>query len=214
MSDNEVIQELTLEERLKAIAYQFIALYERWSEDRQLAAKQGADTAELVKLFTEQVKNFKTLESSVREQLRVSIQQAVHQSTQKISEKVDDLASQKLEHVNHKLTTAADHLVHRLQQQEQESFKMTGIFLVVIFVMCILVSFMVGKWAVPQPYLPLSEQDLQTYQNGLLFNSFWPNLSKKEQKRLEALAERRQDSGIQDSNSTDNEEDSTTMESQ
>ncbi len=211
MSELETQEELTMEDRLKAIAYQFITLYERWSEDRQVAAKQGADTAELVKLFTEQVKNFKTLEPSVREQIRVSIQQAVNQSTQKISEKVDAMASQKLENASHKLTTAANDLVNRLQQQEQESSKMFWSFLAAIFVMCVLVSFIVGKWAVPQPYLPLSNQDLQTYQNGLLFNSFWPKLSKKEQKRLETISEEQQGSDSQSSNNAD---DSTTMDGQ
>jgi hypothetical protein len=35
-------------------------LYERWSEDRQAAAAQGADMAELVRLFTLQVESFNT----------------------------------------------------------------------------------------------------------------------------------------------------------
>lgn len=184
MSNLEDVPEMDIEDRLKAIAYQFITLYERWSEDRQVAAKQGADTAELVHLLTEQVKDFKALEPHVREQLRASIQHAFKQSLQVVNETLEQSASQRLDTLTARLNQAVHEVTQKLRQQEQESFKATWIFILILFVTCLSVSFMVGRWAVPQPYLPLSSQDLQIYINGTKFDSFWPKLSKQEQNRL------------------------------
>ena len=67
--DDKTTVEISVEDRLKAIVYQFILLHDRWSEERQVAAKQGADMADLLKLFDYQIKNFKTLESKVRQEI-------------------------------------------------------------------------------------------------------------------------------------------------
>ncbi len=63
-------ESLTPSEQLEAILFQFVNLYERWSEDRQVAAKQGADIAKFVKEFAEQVEHFENIEEFVRQQLR------------------------------------------------------------------------------------------------------------------------------------------------
>lgn len=204
MSHPENMPDMDLEDRLKAIAYQFIALYERWSEDRQIAAKQGADTAELVQLFTEQVKGFKELEPKVREQLRASIQQAFHQSLQGVNEKIEQAANSRLDNVTSRLNQAAHEATQKLRQHEHESLKTTWIFIVVLFVTCITVSFMVGRWAVPQPYLPLSSRDLQIYINGTKFDSFWPKLSKQEQNRLLKMGNQPQALDTEGSSETEN----------
>ena len=64
---------LTAEEQLKAVLYQFISLYNRWAEDRQATALQGAALAECIKTFSAQVAHFKTYEASVRETIQNSI---------------------------------------------------------------------------------------------------------------------------------------------
>jgi len=55
MALTEETVNLTAEERLKALMYQFIKLYERWSEDRQVLNKHLADQADMLKDFTAQL---------------------------------------------------------------------------------------------------------------------------------------------------------------
>lgn len=51
-----------------------------------------------------------------------------------------------------------------------------------------MVDVLVAHFIVPEPYLPLTGAQLQTYQNGQLLENLWSKLSKKEQNRLMALA--------------------------
>jgi hypothetical protein len=52
----------------------------------------------------------------------------------------------------------------------------------------IIVGFVVGRFSVPQPYLALTGEELQTYQHDQVAEAFWPKLSKQEQVRLIKLA--------------------------
>ena len=45
-------------EQLEALLYQYINLYERWSEDRQVFAKKGAELANSVKMIAAKVEQF------------------------------------------------------------------------------------------------------------------------------------------------------------
>lgn len=207
MSDNETLQELTMEDRLKAIAYQFIALYERWSEDRQLAAKQGADTAELVKLFTEQVKNFKTLEPNVREQIRVSIQNAISSSAKTIGEEIGKEANRATENTVRQLANATEKTEQTLRHYQSEvittQWKVIGISVFTTIVTCLLLVWLL----IPKPTLPLTDAQVKDLYSGQAMDAVWPQLSKQEQQHWLELAnqaehpENGSDDGEQDSGS-------------
>jgi hypothetical protein len=85
---------LTEEERLQALLYQYIALYERWSEDRQVAAKRGADHAELLRNFAAQVEQFKALAPEVRNDLKKSLSQELANALVRISDPLKAEAAQ------------------------------------------------------------------------------------------------------------------------
>src|SRR5437660_576534 len=78
MSDAEVV--LTEEERLKALLYQYLALYERWSEDRQLVVKRDADYAALLQAFSKHLQSFRDLVPAVRKDTVESLQHALKQA--------------------------------------------------------------------------------------------------------------------------------------
>jgi hypothetical protein len=88
MNDMDTTQALSLEDRLKAILYQFLKLYERWSEDRQVSMKELADLNELVGDFSQEVTQFKKLEPKVRQHLAASIHQATSDAVEAMSEKM------------------------------------------------------------------------------------------------------------------------------
>ena len=150
---DETVQEMTQEERLTAIAYQFVQLYERWSEDRQVAAKQGADIAEFVKLFAEQVENFEALETNVRKTLITSIQGAMTQSAKAVGDEIRRAANQTLEEVNQRLLMTvgrAEKAIDDTQRHAQSIswFAVMGLLVLPIITSLLIVWLLVRRFVV------------------------------------------------------------------
>ena len=180
MNDSETLPDLTMENRLKAIAYQFIALYERWSEDRQLAVKQGADTAELVKLFTEQVKSFKELEPNVRKSLAASIQRETDSAAEKIGKTLSEAATRSTEAVAYELATVTEKTKRTLMAYESEVVATQWKVIGISFFTTIVTSLLLVWWLIPRPTLPLDHQQLKQLEVGMMTELVWPKLSKQE----------------------------------
>ena len=75
---------LSIEEHQQALLFQFVALYERWSEDRQVAAKQAYDLTKQLERFSEEVGRFSRIEEAVIGKLK----QSLHETVVDLSEKV------------------------------------------------------------------------------------------------------------------------------
>ena len=196
--------EMSQEDRLKAVLYQFITLYERWAEDRQLAAKQGADTAELIKLFSAQVKDFKTLESKVRQELANTVHQSATAATKEMTEKISKIATEQVDSSAKRLHKAADEAAHQMNAYRQQFDRWLYGSIAAIFVVAIVVGVLVAHFIMPEPYLPLTGQQLQTYEHGRLFEAFWPKLSKKEKDHLIGLANTKNTEQVSGIDSNDN----------
>lgn len=201
--------EMSQEDRFKAVLYQFITLYERWAEDRQLGAKQGADTAELIKLFSAQVQDFKTAESKLRQSLLITLQQSATTAAKEMTEKISEIATDKVDTSTKRLQQVVETTTQTLtahQQQIDHWFYgwVAGIFGAAIIV-ALLVALIITHFSMPKPYLPLTGAQLQTYEHGQLFEAFWSKLSKKEKNRLISLVNAKDTIQASDTdNSSDN----------
>jgi len=177
---HESTQALTQEERLKAIVYQFISLYERWSEDRQLAAKQGADTAALIKTFTEQVEQFKTLEPEVRRHIVSSIQRSTVDAANVISEKIRQEANHAIENTVQQLADAVER-AERVLHAQQKNIRTNQWKIITCTVLTTLAASLLLVWLLmPKPVLPLTPKQMTYLSNGQAMEVIWPTLSKKE----------------------------------
>lgn len=192
MSNDVTTRELTQEDRLKAIAYQFIALYERWAEDRQLAAKQGADTTELIQLFTEQVKNFKELEPHVRQQLLVSIQNIISGATKKIGEEIGKEANRATEHVTQQLTHTVQCAQQTLDTYQREVVTTQWKIIAISALTTVATCFLLVWLLIPRPALPLTDDQIKDMYGGKLMALVWPKLTKSEQQHWLQLADQAQ----------------------
>lgn len=192
MQDNEAQEKppMTIEDRLKAVAYQFMMLYERWSEDRQVAAKQGDDIAAQVKLFTEQVQGFKELEPKVRRHIAATVAEAAQAAGQKVGEKIEEAGTRQMDASSRRLQQAVNNTIERLNAYEMEKKKNSKweryFYIGSLLVVAILVGLFVGRYAVSN--VDLINSQLDTYQAGRYLKLVWPKLSKKEQERLHQLA--------------------------
>lgn len=199
--------EMSQEDRLKAVLYQFITLYERWAEDRQLAAKQGADTAELIKLFSGQVKDFKTLESKVRQELANTIQQSATTAAKEMTEKISKIATDKVDVSAKRLQQAVETTTQQFNTHQQQIDHWFYGWIAGVFGAAVIVALLITHWMMPEPYLPLTGQQLQTYEHGRLFEAFWPKLSKKEKDHLINIANNKNTSQLLNSDGSDSNSD-------
>jgi len=190
-NDNETLSDLSGEDRLKAIVYQFVALYERWSEDRQAFVQQNFDAAELVRIFTQQVKNFEELEPTVREHLTLSIRNATVNATREISEKIGKEATSATEKSAQRLMQVTDVAERTLRHYQSEiiasQWKIILISVVTAITCSLLVVWLLVKILMPAPILPLSNKQIEYLNSGMMMEKVWPKLSKKEQEQWREL---------------------------
>lgn len=186
----EVISVLVgLEEKLAGTLYQYLNLHDRSVDERLAFAKQMGDMAQLLKQFTEQIKGFKELESKVRRDILETICQAAAAATQKMTEKFSEATHQQIDASAKKLQQVVDAAATQLyvhkKRVDKWQYLLNGGFLG----LAVMVGIVIGEWLfMPTPYLPLTGNQLQTYESGRLIESFWPKLSKKEQQHLLQLA--------------------------
>lgn len=202
MSESTHLPEMTSEDRLKAVLYQFITLYERWAEDRQVAAKQGADTAQLVTVFLEQVKNFQSLEPKVRQQISNSIESASSSAVKSMGKAIGEEATRSVEDTAKKLKTTVE-ATQRTLNAYQEEIVMVGWKVILTTAVTSIVICLLLVWLlIPKATLPLTDQQINFLNDGQLMHVIWPKLSKKEQQHWLVLADQIEHPKQTDENST------------
>lgn len=186
----ENTQQMSLEDRLDSVLYQFITLYERWSEDRQIAVKQGADTAKLVKEFTQQIENFKELESDIRKNLADNIKEAFLKVQDNVGEVVSKASVKRMDESFKELERVFREVVQHLKTHKESVQVHFGFWQTVI--VAISGSIMAGLFLVwlliPQPTLPLTDRQIAELKVGHILGKAWPKLDSREQERIKELA--------------------------
>jgi DNA-binding ferritin-like protein (Dps family) len=175
-------------EHLESLLYQFVNLYERWSEDRQVAAKQGADIAKFIEAFKEEVERFETLEEEVREDIKTQIHTEAKNMAVYMGRTVVDAASKEMEPTVKRLQKTVDEAENTLSRYQGESRWMHWAMIGLMAVTSILTSLIVALWVMPKPMLPLSKDELSTYQSGEVLESVWPKLTSKQKQWFLDLA--------------------------
>lgn len=180
-TSEETKKSQSMEDHQKALLFQFMTLYERWSEDRQVAAKQGYDLAQQLKQFSEEVRRFSTIEEAVIVRLRKSL----NETTVIFSEKVNAATAEALNTTlgsSMKRMEHASRAIETLLATNQQIRWLSQLKTLALNVLCsLLVSGLVLWFFMPQPTLPLTEEDMNTYVIGKKFARIWPTLSKEKQ---------------------------------
>jgi hypothetical protein len=179
---------LTPEEHMESILFQFVNLYERWSEDRQVAAKQGADVARLVKEFSGEVERFSEIEDAVIVKLgngltrtTDGISKMVHGAVAQAVDKAFDESARKIQ----ESTYRAERLFAEYQSSLNLShWKTIAITAVTSIAACLLIVWLL----MPKPTLPLTDKQIETYQSGEVFENVWPKLSIKQKQWILDIA--------------------------
>jgi len=189
----ETKKSLSIEDHQKALLFQFVTLYERWSEDRQVAAKQGYDLERQLKQFSEEVRRFSSLEEAVIVKLRKSLNETTHTLSEKVNaataEALNTTLGSSLNRMEHASRTVATLLAEHQQIRRLRQVKT----LATNSLCSLLVSGLMLWFFMPQPTLPLTQEDMNTYLIGKRFARIWPTLSKEKQQWLLSAAKEKKD---------------------
>lgn len=166
---------------MEAILYQFINLYERWSEDRQVAAKQGAEIARLSKELAAQIARFETLTSDVRNDIKKSIREEAENTAVYFAKTLRDAAHQQIEPLVEKLTETVNAAEHQLVSYRSDATFANVKIIVISLLMTVCTSLMMVKLLMPTPTVPLTDEQIRIYGMGKHFSELWPTLSKEKQ---------------------------------
>jgi hypothetical protein len=183
-------QELSAEERLKGLAYQFLKLYERWSEDRQALNKNMAEQADMLMKFTSHLKNFERLEPQVRKSLIESIQYSSKMVAEEIGSKVGEAANIEVKKTVQQLQKAIDQATDTMSYYQHEIknnfLKTTGLTLLTAIAASLLAVWLV----MPKPVLPLTGDMLDAYADGVFIQDVWSKLPMKLRKEINDISQK------------------------
>ena len=182
-------ESLAPEEQLEAILFQFVNLYERWSEDRQKAAKQGADIEKFIKQFASEVDRFSAIENAVIEKLKKSLSDTTVTISSMVYDAVSHSVDRSLDNSARKIRESADY-AENVFSAYKSSLNLSHWKLVAITALSsITVSLLIVWWLMPKPTIPLTDAQLTAYHNGMVLNSFWDKLSHRQQQWLLNVAD-------------------------
>lgn len=182
---------LSMEEHQQALLFQFVALYERWSEDRQLVAKQAYDLTKKLEQFSEEVKRFSRIEEAVIGKLK----QSLHETVVDLSGKVGGATTEALNSTLRSCVTRMDgaaKTVETILTEHQEVRWLRQLKALVLNVLCsLVVSGFVVWFFMPKPTLSLTKHDMNIYRLGEQFSLLWSVLpQEKKQWLLSAIKEK------------------------
>lgn len=180
---------LTQEEQLEAILFQFVNLYERWSEDRQKNAKQGADIEKFIKQFSSEVERFSTIENAVIGKLKKDLDQTTVSISEMVHGAVSHAVDRSLDNSARKIKDSALY-AQNIFSECQSSLNWSHWKLIAITALSSIVASLLIVWLLmPKPTLPLTNKQIDTYQNGQVLESFWDKLSARQKTWLLNLAQ-------------------------
>lgn len=172
------------EEQLEAVLFQFVNLYERWAEDRQKAAKQGAEVEKFVKQFASEVDRFSAIENAVIAKLKKGLSDTTVGISEMVHSAVSHAVDESLENSARKIRESAIY-AQNVFSEYKSSLNWSHWKLIAITALSSIVASLLIVWfLMPAPTTPLTNSQIMTYQHGQVFESFWPKLSKHQQKWL------------------------------
>lgn len=177
-------------DHLEAILFRFVSLYERWSEERQVAEKHSADLSKFVKGFSQQVNQFSMLEEKVRSDIHASVRQEAEHTAIYFSKTIGETAKKEVEPAIQKLNTAVDNSEHVLNKYQSSLRFMNWEMVVVSVFSSLLLSVCLFVFLLPKPTVPLTDLQLQELQIGHELMNIWPKLTKAEKDKLKRLIDK------------------------
>lgn len=175
------------EDRLKAIAYSFMQVYDHFTEQRLENGKHNADMADMLKNFKKHIDDLMLFVPTLRRELLVAAEKEIERSCLKVGKEVSKAAAEASEETNRSFSITVDNAARALRAYQQEVVETHWKVLGFGFLGMVLTGFLVFKFVMPTPTLPLTTDQISAMNTGYALNFVWSKLSKKEQDRINKL---------------------------
>ena len=90
MSEEKKVLELSFEDRLKGVLYNYMTLFEQWKKQGEIDAKRSESFLKLLQALKAEIENFRNLQSSVQGSLQEMMKELTKLSIQHIKSGVID----------------------------------------------------------------------------------------------------------------------------
>lgn len=161
---------------LKGILFQYANLYERWSEDRQVGARQAAALKDILDDLTKQVNRFASLDTQVEKALVDAVTATVTHASQQLQAGLDTQVRQELQTILTSLHGAVQQAVDVLTcyQRDQQTRWLWVVFGSIVT--GLLVGLITAKVLLPLSLVQLTEQQVIQLQFGQRLEKVWGTL--------------------------------------
>jgi ElaB/YqjD/DUF883 family membrane-anchored ribosome-binding protein len=185
-------KELSMEKKLEALFFQFMTLHDRWREDRMATLNKDVEITKLVEKFTEQVEGFEEIGTKLRYELVEAFKNVLAEIRDMAVEDVKEEARKMVDAVVKKLDASvgsAKKVLADSQQVVEAQSSLRSLFMWgASIVVGLLMGFAVIKWFMPDPTLPLTDQQLYELKIGRILYLAKPQMTKEELKHIASLA--------------------------
>lgn len=190
MASEEV--SLSGDARIKSLLFQYLKLYERWSEDRQAFNKNMATHADRLAFFGDKLmelkaclETFEKLEPRVRHSLAETLKETGDALVEAINERVGGAVTSAVHETAEELHQALKGFYPVLMdyQAQMQGGRIEAILMTVGA--GIISSLLIVWLLVPKPFLPLTGDMLSAYVEGLRMKKVYSTLSSKTQKEID-----------------------------
>lgn len=191
---NNTATPLTPDQQLQAVLYQYVKLYERWSEDRQVLMAQVAKLETVIQNLSNEVGSFSELELDIQKKIRGSIQQASTQIVQSVKQEARALVEEKIhsqiERLDQMLGKTELLLLDYGTQTRREKWKIPGAAILSGLLVALGVGMLIAKLLMPAPTIPLTDDQYKALVDGLIYERVWPKLSPEAQADWQQTADK------------------------
>jgi hypothetical protein len=182
---------LSTEDRLLGVLYQFVKLHECWTKDWSKNRKELDDQMQqlekTIQALFGKMSSFSKLESTIQQQVQGSIHHAGIQIAQAVKEETRSLMNQTVYDSVHRLSQVVREVESLLQyyrsQTRWQTWKVWGGSLVVALGVGVLVSWLL----MPTPTIPLTDSQQTALMLGRIYQSVWPKLPPEDKEDWEEI---------------------------
>ena len=181
---------MTLHERLEALLYQYVRLYERWSEDRQVFAQKGAELSQALAAMQTEIKHLSTIEASVRRSLSSELQSVVQATQKAVVLAATGEAKKSLEQAEQRFRAMIAEVDRAFRQTAREVVQSRWQWFTITVLSAVLGGLLFAWFLLPHRLYQLTQQQADLVSMGGRLLTIINHMPKKERQQLFRQLER------------------------
>lgn len=174
-------------DKLEALMYQFITLYERWSEDRQALVKQQAQFDKLMEMLIQQIGSLKQLDTQLQENVSQRIEETLNHTSQVVSNAIERSTTKHVKAIVNTLEQAVKRADGSLRTYRELFYRSLQTWVLAAVLGSVITAGLFAFMFVPRFSPSLTNEQLSDLSYGQFMETVWSKLPEKKRKELRTL---------------------------